>query len=173
MYVPSEIEHWAQYNADEWLKRIGKAIVDAHRSGGGNAALLRAEAGTLPVMDTIAIGDGEVWFADAKGKTSSTFWRIGWIEQHGIDERNWDGYVHQCKEAGVPGFIILSEKRREIAPNQYEDSNKLLIYPLSEDIKGFRRVKRKDMNTPYGKNGMVYWDRDAFIVEEDLDEETE
>ena len=172
MYDPDSEEtklgEWAQSNADNYLKEIGKAIVDAHKSGSGKAALVRGQAGAMPVMDTIAIGDSEVWFVDAKGKTNSTFTRITWTEQHGIDARLWDCYCSQCKDAGVPGFIILSEKRREIAPCQFEDSNALLVYPLTDKIKGYRRVERKDMETPYGKGGMVYWDRDAFIASQEI-----
>ena len=165
MYNPNSPEvklgEWAQDNADEYLKMVGKAIVDAHLSGGGKAALLKSKHGAVPVMDTIAVGDGEVWFVDAKGKTNSTFTRMTWTEQHGIDSRLWKSYITQKNAAGVDAFIILSEKKREVAPKQFEESNELLVYRLDENIKGFRRIN-KTVAT-YGKNGMVYWDRDAYI----------
>jgi len=177
MYDPNspevQIGDWAQSNADQYLKDIGKAIIDAHKSGNGGAALIKSRHGARPVMDTIAIGDGEIWFVDSKGKTNSTFTRITWAEQHGIDAALWFDYLRQCQEAGVPGHILLSEKRREISPCVFQDSNVLLVYPLNESIKGFRRVERKDMNAPYGKGGMVYWDRDAFIATEDLTKKDE
>lgn len=161
---------WAQGKTDIYLREIGMAIVDAHKSGGGRAALVRGKYGAIPVMDTIAIGGGEVRFVDSKGKTQSTFTRITQEEQHGIDARNWDGYIQQCEDAGVNGFIVVCEKTREVAPLSIDTSNVLLVYPLSNKIKGLRRVGRSEMASAYGKGGMVYWDRDAYLFTESLNE---
>ncbi len=170
MYDPNSenaaLGNEAQENADAFLKSIGKAIIDVHQSGNGAAALVKSENGARLAMDTAAIGDGEVWFTDSKGKTTSTFTRMTQAEQHGIDARNWDCYIGQCAEAGVDGFLIVTELMREIDEGQHIGSNQLLVYPLSEVLEGYRRVDSRTAS--YGNGGMIYWNREAFIYEEDL-----
>ena len=46
----------------------------------------------------------------------------------------------------------------------------LLVYPISEDLEGFRRVGQNTAS--YGNGGMVYWNRAAYIYAEDLEKET-
>lgn len=173
MYDPNSVEAIFGERAIREITRIliddGFTILRADQAGEkGKAALLLAKDGKYPVMDLIAMSGGRVIFIDAKGKYQSTYWRIGKREQHGIDARNFDQYKEQCKEAGLNGCIAIAELFRETVPFGKRDgrlieSNKLLIYSLNN----YDRRESADV-APYGKGGMVYWNRNDYIKIYDL-----
>lgn len=170
MYKPESREakfgEWAQLKADEILIREGWGIIGVHKSGEGKAALIQGRDPII-AMDNIDLMNGRAIFRDTKGKTQSTFWIIGQKEQHGIDAKLFMEYNRQCKLSGMDGYIAIVELNREIEPRKLIPSNKLLIYSIEMNIRFFSREK---MRNPYGKGGMVYWNRDEYLEEFDLEE---
>lgn len=103
--------------------------------------------------------EGSIIFADSKGKMTSTFWRIGGYEEHGIDAAQYDNYVATVARLGVSGLIAVYEENREIQPYESVLSRKVLLYPLDYP------VRRNTTTATYGRGGMVYWKRDAAVSE--------
>ena len=111
----------------------------------------------------LASPDGVVAFGDAKGKTQSTYYRIGDVEEHGIDYNTWQRYLSICEFRNLAhAHIAVYERTREMDAFGKEEgrlrpSNVVLLYNL------FSPYRENTTTANYGKGGMVYWKRDEHI----------
>jgi len=155
----------------EILKRIGFSVIRLDTTNGDKSALFVADGKATPAMDIMAIGHGKTILFDSKGKHHSTYTYTQDREDHGIDKKNFDEYLKQCKEGGIEPWIALYEEARETARGVFEKSRVVLLYRLDK-LLGFREVDASVAT--YGKGGMVYWLRGCFQnkynVEDFIDE---
>ena len=117
----------------------------------------------------LASPDGIMAFGDAKGKTQSTYYRIGEVEEHGIDYNTWQRYRSICEFRGIQhANIVVYEKTRELESfgkenGKLQPSNTVLLYDLFSPYRQNTTTARS-----YGKGGMVYWKRDDYIEKWEL-----
>ena len=109
----------------------------------------------------LASPDGLVAFSDAKGKTQSTYFRIGETEEHGIDYDTWMRYMGICEFRGLKSAkLVVYELAREMEPfgkenGKLQPSGVVLVYDLFNPYRKNTTTAKK-----YGSGGMVYWRRD-------------
>ena len=112
----------------------------------------------------LANPDGIVAFGDAKGKTQSSYYRIGDVEEHGIDYNTWQRYLSICEFRNMQhAHMAVYERTREQEAfgkekGNLQPSNTVLLYDLFHPYRENTTTAKS-----YGKGGMVYWKRDEYI----------
>jgi len=152
----------------KWLMSRGWALLPAYEKEQGDfkGPRILSATGDLISPDMLAFrfGDegGQVHWIEAKSKAAFTWYRIRGTYQDGIDRRHWRHYLHVCKLAPWPVWLLFLHAPGHVAKDNPPDKTPPVGLFGNRVDRLAALIDHESDN--HGPSGMVYWNINSLRV---------